>query len=165
MNRIKPAAIAIIFNEDDTAVLLVKRRDVPIWVLPGGGIDPNESPEQAAIREAFEETGLNVSIDRQSGEYHPINNLASDTSVFVCHIVEGKPQISDESSDWGFFPVEKLPSDMFFLHRDWLNDARSSTTIVKRPIDQITYWGLLKYALTHPLQLIRFAITRFTRTD
>lgn len=38
-------------------LLLVKRRDVPVWVFPGGGIEKGETPERAVVREVFEESG------------------------------------------------------------------------------------------------------------
>lgn len=49
-------AIGITFNKKGQ-LLLVKRRDIPIWVMPGGRIEPNETPQKAAIRESFEESG------------------------------------------------------------------------------------------------------------
>ena len=47
----------------DGKVILVKRRDCPVWVLPGGKIDDGETPEEAIIRETKEETGYDVIID------------------------------------------------------------------------------------------------------
>ena len=43
-------------------VLLIKRRDFGVWLLPGGGIDAGESAAEAAVREAQEETGLEVEL-------------------------------------------------------------------------------------------------------
>ncbi len=48
----RDGAAAVVFDDEKRNVLLVKRRDVPVWVLPGGGIDPGESPEDAAVRES-----------------------------------------------------------------------------------------------------------------
>ena len=81
-----PASIGIIFNHNKDEVLLVKRRDVPVWILPGGGVDTNETPEEALLREIQEETGYQVQITRKSAEYSPINRLAAFTSVYVCTI-------------------------------------------------------------------------------
>lgn len=78
----KKSAIAIIFNDTKTKLLLIKRRDVPVWVLPGGGLEENEVPFEGAVREALEETGLTVKIERQVAEYQPINRLAAQTYTF-----------------------------------------------------------------------------------
>ena len=54
-NRAKRQAVyGIVFNEERTKVLLIKRLDIPVWVLPGGGLDPGESPEAGAVREVLE---------------------------------------------------------------------------------------------------------------
>jgi len=47
----QPAALVILQDPTTSHVLLVKRKDVPIWVIPGGGIDEGEEPEGAALRE------------------------------------------------------------------------------------------------------------------
>ena len=53
----------------DQRVLLVLRDDFNVWALPGGGVDPNESLVQAAMREVREETGLVVTLSRLVGFY------------------------------------------------------------------------------------------------
>lgn len=51
---------------DGDRILLAEhaRGDSSYWVLPGGGVEPGETPEQAAVRETLEETGLHVELDR-----------------------------------------------------------------------------------------------------
>ncbi|MCF7806875.1 MAG: NUDIX hydrolase, partial [Simkaniaceae bacterium] len=97
---------SLIFNPDKTEILLIKRRDVPVWALPGGGIDQGESPEIAAIRETLEETGYHVDITRKTAEYSPINGLTRNTHVFECTIKKGLPTINDEIQDIRFFPIQ-----------------------------------------------------------
>jgi 8-oxo-dGTP diphosphatase len=63
------SAHVIILNRQTQEVLLHKREDFRVWALPGGGIEPGESWEEAAIRETFEETGYHVRIERLVGEY------------------------------------------------------------------------------------------------
>src|ERR1700722_2774036 len=88
----KKAAIGIIFSPDRQQILLVQRCDVPIWVLPGGGIEDNETPIEAVEREVYEETGIIVSADRLVGTYLPVNSLASETKVFECTPKTALPQ-------------------------------------------------------------------------
>jgi len=156
-----PAAVTIIFDQTRTKILLVKRRDIPIWVLPGGGIDRDETPEQAGVREAYEETGYHVEIERQSGEYYPINRLAALTYVYVCHILRGEATLSTETSEIEFFPLNQLPKNFFIIHFDWLEDARLSQVTVKKKMAQVTYWATVKYLFKHPLQLTQYLISRF----
>ena len=54
-------SVGIVFYNQGK-LLLVKRRDVPVWVFPGGGIVENETPEKAVIREVLEESGYKVKI-------------------------------------------------------------------------------------------------------
>ena len=57
------SVVGILFSKDQKEVLLIKRRDVPVWVLPGGGIEKSESLEEAIIREVLEETGWVVTVE------------------------------------------------------------------------------------------------------
>jgi 8-oxo-dGTP pyrophosphatase MutT (NUDIX family) len=61
----KCAVIAIIYSKDKSKIFAVKRRDVPLWVLPGGGVDPGKTFEDAIILEIKEKTGFKASIIRQ----------------------------------------------------------------------------------------------------
>lgn len=156
----KRTAIGIVLNQTKDQVLLVKRRDVPIWVLPGGGIDPGETPEEAALREVWEETGLQVSILRQTALYTPINNLALPTYVYECTPVSGQPTAGDESMAVSFFPLNNLPTPFFFVHEDWLNDAlKKLPEVIHKPLTQVTYFALFKYLCRHPCQTLRFFLT------
>lgn len=160
---ILPAAIAIIFNEDKTKVLLVKRKDIPVWVLPGGGIEPSESPEEAVKREVKEETGLDVEIDRKSAEYTPLNKLGALTFVFVCHIKTGIPALSSETSDIAFYKFDEFPDLFFRVHRNWLDDALKNTSVIRKPLTGISYKDFLRCLLRHPLCTLGYLWTRFTK--
>lgn len=100
----KQAVTTIIFNEKRTEILLIKRRDVPVWVLPGGGIEAGETPEDAAVRETFEETGCQVSITRKVAQYTPINKLSHFTYFFECAVLSGAPATGPETKEIRFLP-------------------------------------------------------------
>jgi ADP-ribose pyrophosphatase YjhB (NUDIX family) len=55
--------VATLCRDDKDRVLLVRQSDSGRWSTPGGAIEPGESPEEAAIRETREETGLDIALD------------------------------------------------------------------------------------------------------
>lgn len=157
----KEAAIGVIFSEDESSLLLIKRRDVPVWVLPGGGIDPGESPEKAVCREVEEETGFVVAIKRQIAVYTPINRLSAKTYLYECKIVGGFPKKTDETQDINFFPVERLPKSFFIVHQDWLKDALAhDPKVIEKPISRVTYWNVIKHLVLHPVHVVRYLLSR-----
>jgi 8-oxo-dGTP diphosphatase len=158
-----PASIGIILSDDQKEVLLVKRADVPIWVLPGGGIEPGEGAETTLIREVKEESGFQVAIVRKCADYFPINRLASTTHLFICKVAGGERELSPESNDVRFFSLSQLSSDFFFLHRRWLEEGLSHSSLIQRNLVETSYWALIKYFIFHPWQVIRFAWTRWIK--
>ena len=161
----KKGVIGILFKENNTKVLLIQRRDTPVWVLPGGGIDPGEEPETAIIREFFEETGLRVQVKRLVGHYTPQNKLASETYFFEC-TPTGESSFasshSDETLHCQFFDIEHLPHPFFFLHEEWIKDAlKGEKAPIRRPITSITWLQLAKQLLLHPILVIRYFLSRF----
>jgi 8-oxo-dGTP pyrophosphatase MutT (NUDIX family) len=130
---IRPGTCAAVFNERGE-ILLQKRADNGFWSMPGGAIDPGESVEQGALREVWEETGLQVRVVRLVGVYsdprnymithYPGGDIVHNVSLcFVCEWVSGTLRISDESTDMGYFPVEALPEPMMPSHLIRLQDV------------------------------------------
>jgi 8-oxo-dGTP pyrophosphatase MutT (NUDIX family) len=62
-------SVAVAIRDDAGRIVLVRNRDTGVWQTVGGAIDPGESPEEAARREAREETGLDVELTRLIGAY------------------------------------------------------------------------------------------------
>lgn len=147
---LKPSVIAIVLDSSRQKILLVKRRDIPIWVLPGGGIDANESPELAVLREVKEETGVNAVILKKVAEFTPINRLSSHTIIYECAVESGVLTPSDETSEVAFFHIDQLPSPFFHIHQGWLFEILNSDQPIHRKLDEISYKALFKFFLKNP---------------
>ncbi|MEM6313154.1 MAG: NUDIX domain-containing protein, partial [Planctomycetota bacterium] len=98
-----PGACAIIV--DDGRVLLQRRADTGEWGTVGGAVDPGETPAEAAVREAREETGLHVAIDRLAGVYTSpeIVYPNHDRCIYVitsfrCRVIGGELEAIDGES-------------------------------------------------------------------
>lgn len=151
----------VVFSDDLKKVLLIKRRDVNIWVIPGGGVDPGESPEAAIVREFLEETGLSVKIKRQVALYTPLNRLSNYSYLYECSIISGELTLGDETQGIDFFSLDNFPDPFFFLHKDWIEEARLQLPgIIQKPLTQVTYFNLVMYILRHPIQVLRILLSR-----
>jgi 8-oxo-dGTP pyrophosphatase MutT (NUDIX family) len=67
--RLLLPSVSVHLFDDAGRLLLVRQRDGGVWSTPGGLIEPDERPADAAVREAWEETGLVVRPDRLLGAY------------------------------------------------------------------------------------------------
>lgn len=160
----KNAVIGIIFQNNNQSVLILKRRDVPVWVLPGGGVEDHETPEAAILREIKEETGIDAFVHQKIAEYFPINSLADPTHIFECKTDDSNLlSTGSETELVRFCPINSLPRSFFLLHHIWLKEAlekKVSDPIIKKPISQVTYWSLFSYFCSHPILTIRFFLSR-----
>lgn len=155
-----PKSVAgILLSQNREKVLLIKRRDVPVWVLPGGGIDANETPVKAIEREILEETGITVKATRLVGDYIPINRLSKRTHLFECALLDGKPTLSDETRDIAFFDLEQLPP-MPPPYLDWVRDTLENQKPVTKKLTSVSYKNLFKNMILHPILVIRFILAR-----
>ena len=110
-----PGVTAVVRRDDD--VLLVRRSDNGAWTPVTGIVDPREQPGVAAAREALEETGVEVSVDRLArvGVVGPVTYDNGDRAsyldlTFACSWVAGEPYAADdESTDARWWPLGDLP--------------------------------------------------------
>jgi len=120
-----PLPTVDIIIEVEQGIVLIKRKNPPYgWALPGGFVDYGESLEDAALREAKEETGLDVELVSQMGAYSdPARDPRQHTiSVVFVARAAGRPQAADDAAEVGVFGRSSLPEDLAFDHGKILVD-------------------------------------------
>ncbi|MBI5237409.1 MAG: NUDIX hydrolase [Deltaproteobacteria bacterium] len=117
--------VDIIIELERNGVVLIERKNAPLgWAIPGGFVDEGETLEDAAIREAFEETCLNVSLKTQFHAYSdPLRDQRGHT-ITVVFIAEAKgvPKAKDDAKAIGVFKEGSLPQPLTFDHGNILSD-------------------------------------------
>lgn len=160
------AALAIVVTPENK-ILLVRRRDVPVWVLPGGGIEDAEPPELTAIRETFEESGIKVEVIDHVATYFPINKLARTTHLFLCRPIDPTSEIKIQGGEVTaaqFFSPSDFPTSLFPLHHTFITEWKSAPTIpIVRSLTEVSYFALGRLLLTHPLLTLRYLWTRLRK--
>ena len=117
--------VDIIIEIPDQGLILIQRANPPLgWALPGGYVDYGESLEDAARREAREETSLEVEL---LGQFHTYSDPRRDprqhniSTVFVAQAF-GTPRAADDARSLGIFPPERWPRELAFDHGQILAD-------------------------------------------
>ena len=116
---------------DDGKILLMKRRDVEVWSLPGGAIEADETVAQAAVREVLEETGIDIALTRLVGIYsRPQWRAGGDHGVVfagrpLTHKITPQPE---EAIEAGYFSPDDLPEPMAWWVVERINDAMNGVT-------------------------------------
>ena len=112
----------IILFDEQGRVLLCHRRDLDLWNLPGGGMQSGELPTEAAVREAREETGLEVVIERLVGVY---GKADKDELVFAFtgRVIGGRLLPTDEADECRYYAVDAIPANTPPKHVERVHDA------------------------------------------
>ncbi len=115
-----PASCVIAADKNDR-ILLVKRSVAPregMWCLPGGFMETDETPEEAALREFHEETGLTGKIKKLLGIVtHKSERYGSIlVAGFIAENLGGKITPGDDASDAEFFAMDEMPEIAFDSH-------------------------------------------------
>ncbi len=123
--RKNPFPTVDIIIELPEGIVLIERKNEPHgWAIPGGFIDYGESAEAAAVREAREETDLDILLIRQ---FHTYSDPKRDprfhtiSTVFIAR-AEGMPRAGDDAKGIGVFAKGGLPSPICFDHHRILED-------------------------------------------
>ncbi len=117
--------VDIIIEYQDQGLVLIERQKPPYgWALPGGFVEYGETLEEAAVREAKEETALDVQL---LGQFHSYSDPRRDprqhaiTTVFVARGT-GHPKAASDARSLEIFPPAELPSQLAFDHQRILQD-------------------------------------------
>lgn len=119
-----PGVSAVVLD-DRGRVLLGRRADNGLWSIVGGIVDPGEQPAACAVREVFEETAVRCEVERvvlvqtlRKPIVYPNGDQCQFMDInFLCRAVGGEARVNDEeSTDVGWFEVDKLPEMKRFSH-------------------------------------------------
>lgn len=129
---------AAVYDKERTAILITKRSDNALWCLPGGGMDPGESIQEACLREVKEETGLDIKLERLFAVYSTPNRVTKYedgnivqhvTLCFDATLLTETVTISAEVSEVYWVRADQLEYfDWFPNHRERVSDSFGSAS-------------------------------------
>lgn len=113
-------------GEPSAVVLIERKHPPPGWALPGGFVDVGECLEQAAVREAREETSLEVELQALLGCYSDPRRDPRGHTVSAVYVAQarGEPRARDDARHAAVFPLAELPQALAFDHALILQDYR-----------------------------------------
>jgi 8-oxo-dGTP diphosphatase len=115
----KPAACGVLLDPAGRVLLGRRARDpgAGLWDVPGGFMEPGETPEGALVRELLEETGLACTVGRYLGGFPDVYGDDGDPTLnlaFECSFSEGVPRADDDVADLAWFAPDDLPPPAAF---------------------------------------------------
>ena len=113
-------------------VVLIRRMNEPhkgMFALPGGFVDVGETVETAVVREAKEETSLDVDIVKMVGVFSEPKRDARGHTVSICYLVRGKgtPKASSDAKELQLFDFNEIPMNLAFDHSKMIEHAKNIT--------------------------------------
>jgi 8-oxo-dGTP diphosphatase len=136
-NRRSPLpTVDIIIEVAGGGVVLIERKNPPHgWALPGGFVDYGESLEAAAVREAKEETSLEVQLIEQFYTYSDPRRDPRHHTISTVYIAtaQGVPKGADDAETAKVFMAGQLPQPIVFDHPQILSDYFVYKKTARRP--------------------------------
>ncbi|WP_327655998.1 NUDIX hydrolase [Streptomyces sp. NBC_00483] len=120
-------SVAGVVVRDDGRVLVIRRADNGTWEPPGGVLELDERPEDGAVREVLEETGIQVSVERLTGVYKNMSRGVV-ALVFLCRPVAGAERTSSESTAVRWLTPEEVEEAMGEVYAVRVLDALDAAT-------------------------------------
>lgn len=117
--------IEITRKNGQEGIILIKRKNPPHgWALPGGFVDCGESLEEAAVREAKEETSLNIKLKSQFHTYSDPKRDPRKHTISTVYVAtaQGRPRAQDDAQDIRIFTEEEINFPLAFDHQKILAD-------------------------------------------
>ena len=115
---------------EDNKVILIKRLNNPFkdhWAIPGGFVEYGEKVEDAAVREAKEETGLDIELTKLVGVYSDPDRDPRGHTVtvaFLSKIIGGTLKSDSDAKDAKFIDINELKNmKLAFDHNEILKDS------------------------------------------
>ena len=138
MNRNPIPTVDIIIEMPEGGIVLIERKNPPPgWAIPGGFVDYGESLETAAVREALEETSLEVELIAQFHTYSdPSRDKRTHTisTVYIAKPIGGTMKADDDAKHIGIFTESELPTPLAFDHAQIIADYFHYKKTGKPPI-------------------------------
>jgi 8-oxo-dGTP diphosphatase len=118
-------AIIELLDYPDRPIVLIERRNPPPgWAIPGGFVDIGESVPDAAVREALEETRMEVRLRCLLGVYSKPDRDPRGHTVSMIYVAEahGEPVAADDAANAGIFDPAAIDVPLAFDHEQILRD-------------------------------------------
>ena len=123
----------------DGKILLIQERTDEHWAMPGGWADLGNAPASVAEREVWEESGYRVKAEKvvavlDANRLEPMEFYHAFKIIFLCRLIGGKLQVSNETMAVGFFDLNELPPlSLFRTNEDMLQEVFAHSTDLSRP--------------------------------
>ena len=136
INYVNPLPVAVAFTVNrNNELLVIRRAHEPAfneWALPGGFLETGENPEEGCLRELYEETSLEGSVEGLIGVYHRESELYGSLLVVAYRVAAAHENISinHEVFEAGFYTADLMPPVRIPLHRQIIEESRWSGALM-----------------------------------